>query len=148
MPSPGAINSSLNSSQVIWPPQKPGYFHAVDTSRKDHRRSSMLLPIVGHPTLDANVHRGSECAIRTTIRNVQIGRYKFKCKEKEESRSFRISRASWFSMKSQHAPKYHAEHSAEEHYDENELLYGRFLYFVEVTTPEWIPQPDGTHTEY
>jgi len=67
---------------------------------------------------------------------MQVGLWKYRCKEREDGRQFYRPRTSCFRIMAKKVPLYQDDMCHDDHpYEPNEMLDGQFLYFAQVETP-------------
>jgi len=111
-----------------------------------HIRDTWLKPLFGVTVAETHRNKRSNLRVRIYPGNVQLGLWKYRCKEREDGRRVYRARASWFRIKAKNVPLY-VEHqhdicSDDQPYDPEEMLYGRFLNFAQVETTWDVGQGD------
>ena len=108
---------------------------------KKERRQRVLVPLLGAAVCLAHTGQGSDYSIRRTKQKVQIGVRTYSSKLREDDAAVYTSRASWFRIRCSNVPHYVAAHeddvdaAGESTFDPNEMLFGRFIQFLEVVLP-------------
>lgn len=148
-----AVNSFTRADFIHWPP--PARHNTIEQfSSKDMDDAQILKkylnPLLGVAVTAQFAGRPASftmCKLRT---RVQVGRFRYSCKVREDGVQVKHTRESWFSILAKNVPAMRecfANPSKpdapppKEPWNPDAVLYGRILHFVQITVPGWRAEP-------
>lgn len=160
----GSVSSASQSDKVVFPELTKGNSKREKISYS-HMRQRTLLPMLGPELCNRNKDNGSAHLCRRTTRRIRIGAWKFSCGDVDDesdsddenpgSSSSSLTRtcASWFSIRAGNVPLFmqREKEILEEQRKPpdvvegllaaraNQLLYGKFIGFLQLQLHGWEP---------
>lgn len=149
-----AIHSLMDDQRVFWP-ERTKYNSRKNQQFKTigkHARKRVLEPILGVDVCNEYQGKNSEYSLLDYTQPVQVGRWKYGLKVKEDGRQVGKTRASWFRMRGCDVPHLRSEYErklAQQDHDPFEespvggdrWIYGRIIKFAELHVPNWRAEP-------
>lgn len=138
----GAVAAS-NTVSIAWPSATGSYVRSVNHYshlKSADRRGRILEPILGKAVCDCYQGRCTDFTMYNYKTAIQIGRWKFNIKLREDNKQNEKTRASWFSIRAKHVPHYNIRADLD-HDKLEQLIYGRIVQFAQLIIPNWRVEP-------
>lgn len=144
--SPAALNSSLTNDYIRWPTPSRSNTFAINNSSimgmTDDASRTFLTTYLGRHVVRAFSPEATPAFVLSHMSiRVQIGRFLFSCKRREDRKSIGTSRESWFSIRARHIPAMVETFGDTDGWNPDAMLYGRILHFVHIQVAAWRPEP-------
>lgn len=140
-----ALNSFADPRLIDWPlTTRNNTIRSSDSVRMgltDEQALQFLSPLLGVAVVASFVDKSPTFQLAHLRTRVQVGRFRFSCKQREDLKQVGITRESFFSVLAQHVPAMVECYAHNDDWNPDAILYGRILHFVRIDVPEWRPQP-------
>jgi hypothetical protein len=130
----GAVHSIMDEQRVVWPLRTKYNSRLAPPKDPHHARLRVIQPILGIDV--CNQYKNLSCAYQLIYfkQAVQVGRWTYGLKAKEDGRQVGKTRASWFRIRAKHVPHYKEcddeSRPDEEPFDGEQFIFGRIFRFA------------------